>query len=119
MATTPIPAGTCNGSVNCPVPLWRDFCRLAAMRGMSAGEYARELFRAEVDAAKAKGIEIVREAAQQVMPWGLCLVIGLGFAATIVAAAIGQSELRRPANGRVVNSIAVVRRVGRREWEVA
>lgn len=114
MPTRPLPPGTCNGSVNLPVPEWQQFSRLAFMSGESAGARLRRLIRGDLSAAKARGLQLVKDARQMVMPFAAGVIVFFGFAATAWTAVCGAQELRRPAPLRVAATVRTIKVIGRR-----
>lgn len=118
MSTHAIQPGRCNFPVNMPVEMRREIGRLATMHGQSTGAYIRGLIEQSIADAKGRGLEILRDARQTVLPLAACLTIACGLAATIISAAIGENQLRRPTCQRVATSIRTVR-AARREGEGA
>jgi hypothetical protein len=110
-----IGAGTRNLSANVPERLHRAVGRLAVMRGhRSMGEFVRAVLEREVAQVQARGVELMRDARQTLMPWALCLVVACGFAATAIAAALGDTELRRARISRPLSvRVAAARRESR------
>ena len=120
MATRPLPAGTRNGSVNAAIDTWADFGRVAAMRNTTMSELLRGYMEHEIRTMRIRTGEIIRDARQMVLPFALCLVVAVGVAAGVVAAALGQNEIRtvRRAGGvRVVHTIRELKRCNRRKEE--
>lgn len=103
MATNPIPAGTVNFPVNMPEEQRRKLGRLATIEGArSVGAYVREMVAERISEAESHGVALARDVHQMLMPWALCLVVAGGFASVLVTAAMGENELRRPAQVRTV-----------------
>lgn len=105
MPTRPLPPNTCNGTVNLHVDAWRAFRRLAYMHSESAGARLRRLIAADLASARARGLELVRDARQMILPLAMLLVAACGLLAVGVASITGHNELRRP---------RIIRRVARR-----
>lgn len=120
MPTRPIGPGTRNLSINAPAAMAQALGRLATLEGYrSVGELARELFAARLDAARARGLELARDARQMVLPLALCFTLVAGFACTIAAAIVGAADERRPAIVRVARSVRSLTLRNRRREEGA
>lgn len=86
MPTRPIGPGTRNLSINAPVVMAQALGRLAVVEGYrSVGELAREMFAQRIAQARARGLEIARDARQLMLPLSLCFVVAAGIAAVAVA----------------------------------
>lgn len=104
MPTHPIPTGTVNFAVNIPEPLRAKLGRLATMKGASStGAFVRILVTEAIVDAEKRGLELVREANQILMPWAFCPFIAFGMGAVAGAALIGENEPRRPGIQRVAS----------------
>lgn len=122
MATHPLGPGKTNGSVNLPVDTWRQFTRLAYVSNQSASERLRTLVEFDLAAARARGVQLVHDARQLVLPLAACLVLALGalgFLATVTAAVLGDAELRRPTIRRCAASFRGLKTSARQRDDVA
>jgi hypothetical protein len=109
MPTRPIGPGTRNLSINAPDAMAQAIGRIAWAEGYrSVGELARELFAQRITQARARGLELARDARQLVLPLAMCFIAVVGLVAVALAAVCSDDfQARR-----------MVRRRRRREDEI-
>lgn len=93
MSTHALPRGTCNFPVNMPVEFRRELGRMATIEhAPSVGAWVREVIEERIAQAKARGVEVLRDARQLVLPLGCVLVIGIGLGCLAAAMLAGDQD---------------------------